>query len=68
MATLSVLGWIYYSSPSGFLIAVLLGVMMRVRHPEPMDPEPLDLKRKIIAFGTLMIFVVSFLPIPIQIS
>jgi membrane-associated protease RseP (regulator of RpoE activity) len=68
MATLSILGWIYYNSPSGFLIAVLLGVMMRIPHPEPWDQTPLDLKRKIIAFATLMIFVLCFLPFPIQIS
>ena len=68
MAALSILGWIYYNSPSGFLIAVLLGVMMRIPHPEPWDQTPLDLKRKIIAFATLMIFVLCFLPFPIQIS
>jgi membrane-associated protease RseP (regulator of RpoE activity) len=68
MAALSILGWIYYNSPSGFLIAVLLGVMMRIPHPEPWDQTPLDLKRKIIAFVTLMIFVLCFLPFPIQIN
>jgi len=68
MAALSILGWIYYNSPSGFLIAVLLGVMMRIPHPEPWDQTPLGLKRKIIAFATLMIFVLCFLPFPIQIS
>ena len=68
MAALSILGWIYYNSPSGFLIAVLLGVMMRIPHPEPWDQTPLDLKRKIIAFATLMIFVLCFLPFPIQIN
>jgi len=68
MAALSILGWIYYNSPSGFLIAVLLGVMMRIPHPEPWDQTPLDLKRKIIALATLMIFVLCFLPFPIQIN
>jgi len=68
MAALSIFDWIYYNSPSGFLIAVLLGVMMRIPHPEPWDQTPLDLKRKIIAFVTLMIFVLCFLPFPIQIN
>ncbi|HTK37539.1 MAG TPA: site-2 protease family protein [Pyrinomonadaceae bacterium] len=68
MAALSILGWIYYNSPSGFLIAVLLGVMMRIPHPDPWDQTPLGLKRKIIAFATLMIFILCFLPFPIQIS
>ncbi len=43
MAVISVLGWIIYSSPSGFLFVVLLGVMMRVGHPEPLDDTPLNL-------------------------
>jgi membrane-associated protease RseP (regulator of RpoE activity) len=68
MVVLSVLGWIYYGSPSGFLLAVLLGVMMRIRHPKPHDQTPLDGKRKFIAFLTLVIFVLCFLPFPIQIN
>jgi len=68
MAALSILGWIYYNSPSGFLIAVLLGVMMRIRHPEPWDQGPLDAKRKLIAFLTLVIFILCFVPFPIQIT
>jgi membrane-associated protease RseP (regulator of RpoE activity) len=68
MATLSIAGWFVYGSPSGFLIAVLLGVMMRIRHPEPPDLTPLDAKRKAIAFLTLLIFVLCFVPFPIQLN
>jgi membrane-associated protease RseP (regulator of RpoE activity) len=68
MAALSILGWFYYGSPSGFLIAVLLGIMMRIRHPEPYDQTPLNGKRKAIAFLTLLIFVLCFVPFPIQIN
>ncbi len=67
MATLSILGWVYFNSPSGFLIAVLLGVMMRVRHPEPRDKSPLGATRSAIAFLTLVIFVLCFVPFPIQV-
>lgn len=67
MATLSVLGFLYFNSPSGFLIAVLLGIMMRVGHPQPWDDSPLDLKRKLIAAATLVIFALSFLPFPIKV-
>ena len=59
MAAISILGWFLYSSPSGFLFAVLLAVMMRVKHPEPLDTTPLDAKRKIIAVLTLLIFILS---------
>jgi membrane-associated protease RseP (regulator of RpoE activity) len=68
MAAFSILGWFLFSSPSGFLIAVLLGVMMRIPHPEPLDPTPLDAKRKVIAVATLVIFVLCFVPFPIQIN
>lgn len=67
MAMLSVVGFFYFNSPSGFLIAVLLGVMMRVGHPRPWDTSSLDSKRKLIAFVTLIIFVLSFVPFPIKI-
>ncbi|HMJ07494.1 MAG TPA: site-2 protease family protein [Pyrinomonadaceae bacterium] len=68
MAALSIVGWFYFNSPSGFLIAVLLGVMMRIRHPEPFDRSPLDKVRKAVAFLTLLIFILSFMPFPLQIN
>lgn len=65
--TLSILGWFLYNSPSGFLFAVLLGVMLRVSHPEPLNNAPLDFRRKVVAVLTLVIFILSFTPFPIQI-
>ncbi len=67
MVFLSILGMYFYSSPSGLLFAVLLFVMMRVRHPEPLDDAPLDFKRKLIAVLTLLIFALSFVPFPVQV-
>ena len=67
MAILAVSGWFYFNSPSGFLIAILLGVMMRVKHPEPWDQSSLGPVRIGIALLTLLIFVFCFLPFPIQI-
>jgi membrane-associated protease RseP (regulator of RpoE activity) len=67
MVALSAAGLYFYNSPSGILFAVLLGVMMRVRHPEPLNNAPLDPPRKIVAFLTLLIFILSFMPFPIQI-
>jgi membrane-associated protease RseP (regulator of RpoE activity) len=68
MTALAIVGFVFYGSPSGFLVAVLLGIMMRVRHPEPYDETPLDTKRKIVAFLTLVIFVLCFTPFPIRIT
>jgi membrane-associated protease RseP (regulator of RpoE activity) len=68
MSVLSVVGFYLFNSPSGFLIAVLLGVMLRVGHPQPWDTSPLDKKRKAIALLTLLMFVLSFAPFPIRIT
>jgi membrane-associated protease RseP (regulator of RpoE activity) len=68
MTTLAVLGWFWYGSPSGFLYAVLLAVIMRIRHPQVQDEtEPLGGRRAVVAAVTLAIFVLSFLPFPIKI-
>lgn len=68
MASFSIFGLIFFNSPSGFLIAILLGVMMRVEHPEPWDTSPLDAKRIIIAIMTLLIFALCFVPFPITVT
>lgn len=68
MTTLSILGMYYFNSPSGFLIAIILAVMMNIRHPRPWDITPLDARRKVVAFLTLLIFALCFVPFPIKIS
>jgi membrane-associated protease RseP (regulator of RpoE activity) len=68
VATLALLGWFWHSSPSGFLYTVLLGVMLRVRHPSvENDSVQLDRPRLIVAYLTLLVFILSFLPFPIQV-
>jgi membrane-associated protease RseP (regulator of RpoE activity) len=68
MAALSVLGWFWHGSPSGFLYAVLLAVMLRVRHPQAEDTTPLDRTRLLVAVLTLLVFALCFLPFPITIT
>ncbi len=68
MALISVLGWMWHGSPSGFLYVVLLAVMLRVRHPQPEQMEPLGLARTLIGILTLIVFVLCFLPFPITIT
>ncbi len=68
MAILAILGLWWHHSPSGFLYAVLLGVMLRLHHPQPQIMEPLGTKRVLIAILTLLVFVLSFWPFPITIS
>lgn len=68
MTAMSLIGYFYFNSPSGFLIAVLLGIMMRIRHPHPWDNSPLDMKRRLIAAFTLLIFALCFTPFPIKLA
>ncbi|HEY3102259.1 MAG TPA: site-2 protease family protein [Pyrinomonadaceae bacterium] len=68
MAIISVLGWLWHGSPSGFVYVALLAVMLRVRHPQPERMEPLGLARTIVAIVTLIVFALCFLPFPITIS
>jgi len=68
MAVLAVLGYMWHGSPSGFLYAVLLAVMVKVRHPAPQQMEPVGRARIMIAILTLIVFVLSFHPFPLTIS
>jgi membrane-associated protease RseP (regulator of RpoE activity) len=68
MSVLAVLGWMWHGSPSGFLYAVLLGVILRLKHPTAGDEtEPLGRARILVAVFTLLVFILSFWPFPISI-
>lgn len=68
LAVLAVLGFAWYGSPSGFLYTVLLGIMLRVGHPQPEEMEPLGPVRIWIALVTLIVFALCFWPFPITIT
>lgn len=68
VAVMSVLGFIWHGSPSGFLYTVLLAVMLKVRHPAPEAMEPLGRGRVVVAIVTLIVFALSFVPFPITIT
>lgn len=67
VVTLALLGFWWHNSPSGFLYAVLLGIMMKVPHPAPGEMEPLGTKRTVVAIITLIVFALCFWPFPITI-
>jgi membrane-associated protease RseP (regulator of RpoE activity) len=68
MVAMALLGYLWHSSPSGFLYAILLGVMLRVKHPAPVELEPLGRGRVIVAIITLIVFALSFVPFPITLT
>ncbi|MBA2502969.1 MAG: site-2 protease family protein [Pyrinomonadaceae bacterium] len=68
MCALAALGWHWHNAPSGFLYVVLLAVILRFRHPRVIDEaQNLGGERAIIAFLTLVVFVLSFWPFPVTI-
>ena len=68
MAAVSILGWFWHSSPSGFVFVVLLAVLLRVGHPQPQQMEPLGTARIIIGIITSIVFALCFWPFPITIT
>ena len=68
MVLMTVLGFVWYGSPSGFLYTVLLAIMLKVRHPAPEEWEPLGSARVVVGVITLIVFGLCFLPFPIVIT
>lgn len=65
---LAVLGWLWHGAPGGFIYALLLFIMLRVRHPQAQDEsEPLGRTRVLVALLTIVVFLLSFTPFPITI-
>ena len=65
---LAILGFWWHHSPSGFLFAILVGIILRFPHPQPARMEPLGTKRLVIALLTLLVYALSFWPFPISIK
>lgn len=65
MVGVTFLGWWRYGTPLMLVYVVLLGIMLRVRHPAPQQMEPLGVTRIAIAIVTAFVFVLCFLPFPI---
>jgi membrane-associated protease RseP (regulator of RpoE activity) len=69
MATLAYLGWRWHGAPSGFVYALLLFVMLRVRHPQAEDEaQPLGRARQLVALCTLAVFLLCFELFPLTIK
>jgi membrane-associated protease RseP (regulator of RpoE activity) len=68
MGVIAVLGFFWHGSPSGFLYILLLAIMLKVRHPQPEQTEPLGLGRLLVAIVTLIVFALSFWPFPITLT
>src|SRR5215210_102835 len=68
MLLLAPLGWLWHGVPSGALYVILLFVMLRMPHPQPLDDrDPLGAARNLVALLTLLVFALSFLPFPLTI-
>ncbi|HUP18760.1 MAG TPA: site-2 protease family protein, partial [Gemmatimonadota bacterium] len=62
MAALLVMGWWW---PGWYVWALLIAVLIRVRHPPVLDPEiPLDGKRRALGWLSVALFAGCFTPVP----
>ncbi|PYS94549.1 MAG: hypothetical protein DMF64_00475 [Acidobacteria bacterium] len=69
MSLVAYLGWHWHGAPGGFIYAVLLFVMLRVRHPQAEDEiEPLGRARQLVALLTLAVFLLCFELFPLTIK
>jgi membrane-associated protease RseP (regulator of RpoE activity) len=69
MIALAISGWVWHGSPSGFVYALLLAIVLRMPHPQPVNEyQRLDRGRLLVALGVLAIFVLTFLPFPISVQ
>lgn len=69
MLALAPLGWLWHGVPSGALYVILLFVMLRMPHPQPLDDrDHLGAARQLVALLTLLVFALSFLPFPLTIK
>ena len=68
VVALAPLGWLWHGVPSGFLYVILLFVMLRMPHPQPLDDgDSLGPARLAVALATLLVFALSFIPFPLTI-
>lgn len=68
MLVSTIIGWLFFGSPTMLLYVVLLAVMLNVRHPQPEEMEPLGAMRIAIGIITLIVFALCFLPFPITLT
>lgn len=62
LVALAFMGWRYWP---GWYVFALFIAMLRVRHPFVLEIEPLGWQRSLLALLALVIFIVSFTPMPI---
>lgn len=66
LASLAVLMFLAFQFSAWILMALFL-ILTGLYHPPPLnDRTPLDLRRKIVAAVVLLVFVVSFIPVPVH--
>lgn len=60
---LGALGWFW----PGWLLWCLLTLLLRLHHPPVVDEQvPLDRRRRAVAWLTLVLFLLSFMPVPVS--
>ena len=65
VALVALLGLGIWGSRTWLVWAIMLLVLLGAKHPPPLDHDvPLDRRRKVIGAITLLVFIVTFIPVP----
>lgn len=65
VALIALLGLGIWGSSTWLVWAIMLLVLLGAKHPPPLDHDvPLDRRRKVIGAITLLVFIVTFIPVP----
>ena len=67
VATLALIPLGYFFQWYGWFVWVVLVILIKIGHPPTMNDDlPLDTRRKVIGWLAMLIFVLSFTPVPIK--
>lgn len=65
VALIALLGLGIWGSRTWLVWAIILLVLLGAKHPPPLNQDaPLDRRRKVIGVITLLVFIVTFIPVP----
>jgi membrane-associated protease RseP (regulator of RpoE activity) len=68
VVTLAPLGWLWHGAPTGIVYAILLFVLLRLRHPQAENEQDIiGRERRVVALLTLLVFLLSFMPFPLTV-
>jgi membrane-associated protease RseP (regulator of RpoE activity) len=68
-AAIAAIAFTEYNWAGGFIYTIMLTILLMLRHPQVTDEtEPLGRSRQVFGFIALIVFILSFMPIPLKMN